>query len=257
MKILSWLWRWQRCGFRCLAGFLALQGSKCVSEAKGKYVMLQLAVCCDHLVTQISSGACLVTIRLTLGNERKAPLCCFSISVVLVCWLLWFSIDHRSFGGWQGVQGWHSSPPPPFPSWLLGGKQALLLQQHHTTVVKAPEITVNRSKGKRKKSKCCHRPGLEGWALHAECVRHPGTLVSTFSLLQKELCPTSEPAIAPGSWLGDDWILCLPMWFSLLCHSLWSESYGNSSWSPMLRSSCASEQEEKWWHEGCGAAITL
>lgn len=84
MKILSWLWRWWRCDFRCQASLLVVQGGKWVSEAKGKYLMLMPAVCCNNLVTQIRSGTCLVTIRLTLGNWGNALLC-YSISVVLVC----------------------------------------------------------------------------------------------------------------------------------------------------------------------------
>lgn len=41
-------------------------------------------------------------------------------------------------------------------------------------------------------------------SVSAPAARHPGALVSTFSFLQKEICPTSEPAIAPGSCLGED-----------------------------------------------------
>lgn len=57
---------------------------KWVSEAKGKCVMLLPAVCCDNLVTQISSGACLVTIRLSWGTKER-PLCAASPFQLCLC----------------------------------------------------------------------------------------------------------------------------------------------------------------------------
>lgn len=71
--------------------------------------------------------------------------------------------------------------------------------------------------GKRRKSTCATGLGWKGGpSMGAECVssccQAPWSIGEQFSLLQKEICPTSESAIAPGSWLGDYWIFCLPMW---------------------------------------------
>lgn len=145
-----------------------------------------------------------------------------------------------------------------------GGKQALLLQHHRVTVVKAPEIAVNgfRGNGEEEKEHVCHRPGLEGWPLHGCWVCQlllPGTLEHWWAIF-----PSPEGNLS-NFWVCHCTRQLVGRLLNLLsshvgfhcCHSLWSRSFGNSSWFPMLRSSCASEQEEKWWHENCSVAITL
>lgn len=115
---------------------------------------------------------------------------------------------------------------------------------------------------KRRKSRCCHRPELEGrpppWAagVSAPCCSAavPRSQAPFLLYRRKSALLLSLPShqAAGGEVIKHS---ALPCEFPLLCCSLWSGSDGNRPWPPASGASCAPEQEGRPRYQCCDVEL--